>query len=91
MKRKEPKQPESAISREEAEWLDRVNDLTARAMVEWLKAGTDVRKPIDSLKKEQLIALAELVRGTYVVARSLRRGMVKDKSQEQLDLEGLWA
>jgi len=37
-----------------------VDELTSRRMVEWLKAGTDVRRPIDTLNKAALSALAEI-------------------------------
>lgn len=79
---------ESELSREEDKWMDAVNDLTARQMVEWLKAGTDVRKPIDSLNKAQLIALAEIARATYIVEESKRPRLDGEIAADQAEF---WA
>jgi hypothetical protein len=79
---------DSPITRMEAEWMAMVADKTTRSMVEYLKASTDVRKPIDTLNKMHLGALAEIARSTYIgelAERRARKEVLPDE-EEQLDL-----
>lgn len=54
-----------------------VDEVTRRRMVEYLKASTDVRKPIDSLTKLHLSALGEIARAEWVNAVYERKANLK--------------
>ena len=88
--RKEPKIVDSVLTREEAEWMRGVDDMTARLMVEYLKAGTDVRRPIDTLNRMQLVALAEIARATYIGEVVGRRERLKHRPAETLEQLDMW-
>ena len=90
MTRKDAKIVDSPLTREEAEWMRGVDELTARRMVEWLKAGTDVRRPIDTLNKAQLSALAEIARSTYIGEVAVRRAELKDAPDCAIEHWQLW-
>jgi hypothetical protein len=90
MTRKEPKHIDSALTREEADWMRGVDDITSRRMVEYLKAGTDVRRSIDTLNRMQLVALAEIARATYIGEVVARRERLKDQPAETLEQLDMW-
>lgn len=62
---------------------------TSRLMVEYLKASTDVRKPIDSLNKVHLGALAEIARATYI-GRLAERREAKEVLPDEVSEIQLW-
>ena len=85
---KKPLHLDSPMTREHAEWMREVEQKTSRLMVEYLKASTDVRLPVDNLKPVNLNALAEIARATYIGELSERRYSREDTDWdvEQLDL-----
>jgi hypothetical protein len=85
---KKPLHLDSPMTREHAEWMREVEQKTSRLMVEYLKASTDVRLPIDNLKPVNLNALAEIARATYIGELAERRYLREDIDWdvEQLDL-----
>lgn len=89
MKRKETLVSEGPISQSEREWLLSVDEITTREMVEWLKAGVDLRRPIDNLNHAALSALAEIARAVYIRELSKRRDEIENlppvEQQTQLD------
>lgn len=89
MKKKEPKIVDSPLTREEAEWMRGVEEKTARLQVEYLKASTDVRRPIDTLTKVHLSALSEIARSTYIGEVSERRAKIKLTPAETVQLD-MW-
>lgn len=90
MTRKKELHLDSPMTREEAEWMRGVDELTSRRMVEWLKAGTDVRRPIDTLNKAALSALAEIARTTYIGEAAARREELKNKRTADGDIDTQW-
>ena len=93
MANKKPLHLDSPMTREHAEWMREVEQKTSRLMVEYLKASTDVRLPIDNLKPVNLNALAEIARATYIGEVSDRRAKLRARDLamvgvdvEQLDL-----
>jgi hypothetical protein len=93
MANKKPLHLDSAMTREHAEWMREVDEKTSRLMVEWLKAGTDTGKPINTLNKAAFMALAEIARATYIGEVSDRRAKLRARDLamvgvdvEQLDL-----
>jgi hypothetical protein len=89
-RKKPPVIPASPISREEAEWMGRVDEITVRNMVEWLKAGVDLRRPIDTLNKAALSALAEIARATYGRELSKRREEIAARPPAEREQMELW-
>ena len=47
-------------------WADEVRTKCAKAMVVWLKESLNVKRPIDSLKRAELEAMAEAVTSTWI-------------------------
>lgn len=90
MAKRESLVPTSEMARKHAEWMAAVDDITVRHMVEWLKAGVELRKPIDSLSKAALSALAEIARATYIVELSKRRREREALPPEEQDQLEMW-
>ena len=68
-------------------WIDETNTLAAHAMVRWLKAGADTRRPIYTLSLTQMKALACTAWSTYIGALSERPRPAQTPEEEvQLSL-----
>ena len=89
-KKKETLIVDSPFTREEAEWMRSVEAETTRLQVEYLKASTDVRRPIDNLTPVQLNALSEIARSTYINRVAERREQIKDAPPETLAQLDMW-
>ena len=87
MKSKKPKIVDSPITRMEAAWMEMVANKTSRLMVEYLKASTDVRKPIDTLNRVHLGALAEIACSTYIGELAKRRARKEVLPDEEAQLD----
>jgi hypothetical protein len=88
IRKTKPKIVDSPITRMEAEWMEMVSNKTSRLMVEYLKASTDVHKPINTLNEVHRRALAEIARATYIGELAERRARKEElpEEAEQLDL-----
>lgn len=89
MTRKEKLASESVSAQDHRAWMAEVDKTTTREMVEWLKAGVEVRRPIDTLNPAAFSALAEIARAVYIRELSKRREWLKAQpapEREQLEL-----
>jgi hypothetical protein len=67
--------------------VEQLTEKAARAMKEWLKAGVDTTRPIDSLNKVQMMALATIARDVFTTEASyVREQLAEEVGQAQLDL-----
>lgn len=66
-------------------WQDQTNEKCARSMAAWLKATVNTQRPINTLKLDELKALAQNIVSTFVVEASHRlHADVSDEERKRL-------
>ena len=53
-------------------WAERVREECAKAMARWMRETINVKRPIESLKLEEMKNLAEACNSAWIVAQSKR-------------------
>lgn len=66
-------------------WQDQTNEKCARAMALWLKGSINTQRPINTLKLEEMKAMAQTVISEFIVEASHRvRADVSDEERQRI-------
>lgn len=64
-------------------WLNELKTRCARAAIEWLKESVNIQRPINTLKRAELEALAGCITNEWIVAVSEKIATERDKVPEE--------
>ena len=74
---------EQRVISDDDAWLDHLRGECAKALAEYMQAKLNIKRPIESLTRDEMLGIVEAVTAQWIVSVSRRLGDVRTPKQQE--------